>query len=122
MAEAICEGATSQGKTCEVIDANNVIAIMSDACALAVGSSTRMKRPLPKVKQLISEMNFPNGIPAVAFGSFGWSGEAPDEIAKGLEDKGCKVIDTPLKVKDYPNAEQLEACRKLGVKLAAACD
>lgn len=121
MAEAICEGVTSKGKMCEVRDAKDVESV-GDACALAVGSSTRMKKPLPKVKQILSEMAPLDGIPTAAFGSFGWSGEAPDEIAKGLEEKGGKLVAIPLKVKDYPNAEQLEACRDLGVSLATACD
>ena len=121
MAEAICKGVTSKGKICEVVDAKDVNGI-GDACALAVGSSTRMKKPLPKVKQILAEMKPLEGIPTAAFGSFGWSGEAPDEIAKALKEKGGKLVDDPLKVKDYPNEEQLEACRDLGVNLATSCD
>ncbi len=121
MAEAICEGVTSKGKICEVRDAKEVESV-GDACAVAIGSSTRMKRPLPKVKQLLSELSALDGIPTAAFGSYGWSGEAPDEIAKELQEKGGKLVAAPLKVKDYPNAEQLEACRDLGVNLATACD
>ena len=121
MAEAICEGVTSKGKICEVRDAKDVESV-GDACAVAIGSSTRMKRPLPKVKQLLTEMGSLDGIPTAAFGSFGWSGEAPDEIAKILQEKGGKLVDNPLKVKDYPNEEQLEACRDLGVNLATSCD
>ncbi|MFW9979938.1 MAG: flavodoxin domain-containing protein [Candidatus Thorarchaeota archaeon] len=121
MAEAICEGVTSKGKICEVRDAKDVDSV-GDACALAVGSSTRMKRPLPKVKQLLSEMSPLEGVPTAAFGSFGWSGEAPDEIAKMLEEKGGRLVAAPLKVKDYPSADQLEACKDLGVNLATSCD
>ncbi len=120
MAQAICEGVKAKGKECELVDAKEFNGI-EGACALAVGSSTRMKRTLPKVKQILAEMSELNGIPTAAFGSFGWSGEAPDEIAKGLVGKGGKMIGEPLKVKDYPNEEQLAACSKLGEDLADAC-
>ncbi len=121
MAEAICEGVTSKGKICEVIEAKDMNTV-SDACAVAFGSSTRMKRPLPKIRQILSELEPLEGRPAVSFGSYGWSGEAPDEIAQLIEAKGGKLVAEPLKVKDYPNPEQLELCKDLGVTLATACD
>ena len=80
MAEAICEGVTSAGAECEVIDAKEFNGL-GDICAVAIGSSTRMKRVLPKVKQIIAELTDLKGLPAAGFGSYGWSGEAPDEIS-----------------------------------------
>ena len=48
MAEAICEGVKSEGVECEVVEAKKFSGLNS-ACALAVGSSTRMKRTLPRL-------------------------------------------------------------------------
>ena len=121
MADAICEGATSAGKACEVIEAKEFQGI-EDTCAIAVGSSTRMKRTLPKVRQILSELSSLNGLPAATFGSYGWSGEAPDVIATELEKLGAKLIENqPIKAKDYPNEEMLEKCKELGKSLANSC-
>jgi flavorubredoxin len=120
MANAICEGTTSKGKECEVVDAKDFQGL-GDACGLAVGSSTRMKRPLPKVRQVIAELKPLEGLPVVAYGSYGWSGEAPAEIAGLLKDKGGTQVGEPLRVKDHPSPEALEKCRELGAALADSC-
>lgn len=121
MADAIAEGVVAAGKECEVVDASDFNGI-GDACAIAVGSSTRMKRTLPKVRQAMAEFQPLNGLPAAAYGSYGWSGEAPGLIAQELEGKGAKLVDgQPLSAKDYPNEEMLDKCRALGKTLADAC-
>jgi flavodoxin I len=121
MAEAICEGATSTGAECIVIDAKD-FAGLDGFCALAVGSSTRMKKVLPMVKRVLSELQELNGLPAAAFGSYGWSGEAPDEIAARLKELGGTLVtDQPIKAKDYPGEQILADCRNLGQKLAGSC-
>ena len=121
MAEAICEGAKTAGAECEVIDAKEFSGI-TDLCALAVGSSTRMKKVLPMVKRILAELPDLNGLPAAGFGSYGWSGEAPDEIENKLKELNAEiVIDQPIKAKDYPGESVLEECRNLGIILADKC-
>jgi flavorubredoxin len=121
MAEAICEGAISAGAECEVIDAKEFSEI-TDFCALAIGSSTRMKRVLPMVKRILSELPDLKELPSAAFGSYGWSGEAPDEITNKLVELNAEVIiDAPIKAKDYPGESVLEECRNLGTRLAEKC-
>ena len=121
MAEAICEGVKAAGKECEVVDAQNFNGL-GDFCALAVGSSTRMKRVLPMVKRILAELTPLNGLPVASFGSYGWSGEAPDEIMNRLlELGGSQVIDHPIKAKDYPGEENIEECHNLGKRLSEVC-
>ncbi len=121
MAEAICEGVRSQGATCDLIVATNFVDV-GDACALAIGSSTRMKRTLPKTRQILAELKDLGGIAAAGFGSYGWSGEAPGFISQELEKLGAKMVEgQPLRVKDYPNEENLQACKALGRKLVEGC-
>lgn len=121
MAEAICEGVRSTGKECQLIDAQEFNGL-DEYCAVAVGSSTRMKHVLPMVKRILSELSPLNGLPVAAFGSYGWSGEAPDEIINRLlELDGTKIIDHPIKAKDYPGETILEECRNLGRKLSDSC-
>ena len=120
MAEAICEGAKSAGADCDLV---NALAFngLDDACALAIGASTRMKRPLPKVRQIISELQPLDGKPVAAFGSYGWSGEAPGYIGQQLESLGGVLVDSPLRVKDYPDDAGIEACMRIGKRLAESC-
>ncbi len=121
MAEAICEGVTSAGIECEVIDAKEFNGL-ADFCAFVIGSSTRMKRVLPMVKRILSELTDLKGLPAAGFGSYGWSGEAPDEITNRLIELNAEiVIDKPIKAKDYPGESVLEECRNLGTLLAEKC-
>jgi flavorubredoxin len=122
MAEAIGEGARSAGADCEVIEARQFKGL-GDACAFAIGSSTRVKKVLPKVKQILADLSGLDGKPAAAFGSYGWSGEAPDIISKRLAELGAKLIEgQPLKAKDYPSSTILEQCKELGQNLAKKCE
>ena len=121
MAEAICEGAVSAGAECLVIDAKEFVGL-DDICGIALGSSTRMKKTLPMVRRILSQLSALNGLPAAAFGSYGWSGEAPDEISVKLLEAGASLVEEkPIKAKDYPSDSVLEQCRALGGKLAEKC-
>ena len=121
MAEAICEGVTAAGAECEIIDAKEFSGT-TGFCALAIGSSTRMKRVLPMVKRILSELPDLKGFPAAGYGSYGWSGEAPDEIDSKLKELNAEiVIEQPIKAKDYPGESVLEECRNLGTTLAEKC-
>ena len=121
MAEAICEGVTSAGAEGVLIEAKEFSGL-GDACALVLGSSTRMKRILPMIKRILSELPPLNGLSAGAFGSYGWSGEAPDEIAAKLAELGATLVDQkPIKAKDYPSDSILEECRALGTRLVENC-
>ena len=121
MAEAICEGAASSGVECVVYDAKEFPGF-GDICGLALGSSTRMTRTLPMVKRILSELPPLKGLPAAAYGSYGWRGEAPDEIAAKLAEAGASLVESnPIKAKDYPSDSVLDQCRALGGKLASGC-
>ena len=121
MAEAVCEGVKERGAVCDLIEAADFGGV-SGYCALAIGSSTRMKRVLPMVKRLLAELPNLDGLHAAGFGSYGWSGEAPDEIANRLGELGATLVgERPLKAKDYPGEESLEACRELGRNLVERC-
>lgn len=121
MAQAICEGARSEGRECELIEAASY-QNLEDVCAVAVGSSTRIKKPLPAVREVLSSMTSLSGLAAASFGSYGWSGEAPEIIADILRSKGARIIqDEPLRAKDYPGEEKLDECRALGRRLAKEC-
>lgn len=121
MAEAVCQGARSAGAECEVVAARD-FSSLDGFCAVAMGSSTRMKRPLPRVREILSELKGVDGMPAAAFGSYGWSGEAPDIVSDLLRGLGARLVEgQPVKAKEYPDEESLQKCRDLGVTLARSC-
>jgi flavorubredoxin len=81
-----------------------------------------MKRPLPEIRRVLSEIADLRGVSAASFGSYGWSGEAPDVIADCLKEVGAILVENPpLKAKDFPSEEKLEECRGIGRKLAREC-
>ena len=121
MAEAIFEGVNSAGGEGILVAAKDFSGI-GDSCGIAVGSSTRMKRTLPMIKRALSELPSLQGIAGAAFGSYGWSGEAPDEIAGKLSELGATLVDEkPIKAKDFPSQSILDECKALGTRLVDKC-
>jgi flavorubredoxin len=53
-----------------------------------------------------------------AFGSYGWSGEAANEISKLLEDYEMDVIKPNMRIKRQPSSEGIEECKQLGKQIA----
>jgi flavorubredoxin len=57
--------------------------------------------------------------PGAAFGSYGWSGEAPKLVVEIMKNKfEMKVVKAPLVVKYAPDQNILDQCRVLGKQLA----
>ncbi|GAX73888.1 hypothetical protein CEUSTIGMA_g1338.t1 [Chlamydomonas eustigma] len=57
-------------------------------------------------------------LPCGVFGSFGWSGEAVDEMEQRLKDAGFKFAFSPIRVKFRPTAKDLQVCEESGRELA----
>ena len=121
MADAIVEGAIS--RNVDAVSMNfheaNIEDLMS-ADAIALGSSTfhyKMLPPMEKFIESLSKLNAKGKVGA-AFGSYGWSGEAPVMIAEKMRALGMKVIDPVLRVQYAPAEKDLEECKRLGKDLA----
>ncbi|MBU3965789.1 MAG: flavodoxin domain-containing protein [Euryarchaeota archaeon] len=121
MADAIVEGAIS--RNVDAISMNFHEAKIEDlksADAIAVGSSTfhyKILPPMEKFIESLSKLNAKDKVGA-AFGSYGWSGEAPGLIAEKMRAIGMKVIDPVLRVQYAPAEKDLEECKRLGKDLA----
>ncbi|MEM2922267.1 MAG: FprA family A-type flavoprotein, partial [Candidatus Bathyarchaeia archaeon] len=60
-----------------------------------------------------------NGKVGAAFGSYGWSGEAPRLVLEIMKNRfGMRVIEPPLLVKYKPDSQALSRCRELGIAIA----
>lgn len=56
------------------------------------------------------------------FGSYGWSGEAPDLVGERLTGLGLKAIDTSFKFKFVPSQEDLERAKEFAQKIIKDLD
>jgi len=123
MAEAVAEGARSvQGVEVELKYYARPEEL-DEAAAIIFGVPTYYHDITLPIKQVMEEaarasVNLKGKIGA-AFGSYGWSGEAPKQILEILKNRfGMKPVEPPISVLYEPNKEQLEKCRELGKTVA----
>lgn len=121
MADAIVEGA--QSRNIDAVARNFHEAKIEDlksADAIALGSSTFYYKMLPPMEKFIEGLSKANakGKIGAAFGSYGWSGEAPIMIAEKMRELGMDVIDPVLRIQYQPVEKDLEECKRLGKDIA----
>ncbi len=121
MADAIVEGAKSRNVDAKAVNFHEArIEDMKAADAIAIGSSTFYYKMLPPMEKFIESLEKAKVADKVgaAFGSYGWSGEAPVMIAEKMRDIGMKVIDPVLRVQYAPAEKDIEECKRLGKDIA----
>jgi flavodoxin I len=122
MAEAIAKGIESMNvdvKAISFYDAKSEE--LNEAEAIAVGSSTFYYKMLPPMEKFINETlaaTNPKGKIGAAFGSYGWSGEAPIVIAEKMREMGMTVMDPVLRILHTPTDKDLQECKRLGIDIA----
>jgi flavorubredoxin len=122
MAKAIVEGAKKDNLQ---VDLNFRVEPqeLNGFDAIIIGAPTYHQEMPLDFKELFEEasaqgINLKGKIGA-AFGSYGWSGEAPKNILEIMENKfEMQVIEPPLLAKYTPNEKMLNECRELGKKIA----
>ncbi len=127
MAKAVGEGLLESGMEYKLMSLktfhhSDVMGEFSDAKALICGSATHNNGMLPLMAEFLTYMKGlrPQNRIGAAFGSFGWSGEAPREIQKVLEEAKLETPAEPVRVKNVPRHEDLAACKELGRNMAEA--
>jgi flavodoxin I len=123
MAKAVAEGAKS-GSNVEVelnyhVDAES----LGSYDAILVGSPTYHHDAPIDFKNLFEEAAVRGislkGKIGAAFGSYGWSGEAPKLIVEIMKYKfEMQIAEEPLLAKYVPDQNVLYACRALGAKVS----
>ena len=121
MAEAIAEGAKSRNLDVEIksfYDWKPEEAAAADA--IAMGSSTFHYTILPPIEKFLDAMVKAGikGKVGVAFGSYGWSGEAPGMIADKMRKGGMEILDPVLRVQYKPSDKDIKECNRLGKDIA----
>jgi flavorubredoxin len=123
MAKAVAEGA----KTVQGIDTEIAYRIavqnLAGFDALAFGVPTYHHDMPLNIKNLLEEAAFKKivlkGKIGAAFGSYGWSGEAPRLVLEILKNKfEMEIVEPPLLIKYTPDHDGLEKCKEFGRKVA----
>ena len=109
----------------EMLDIENIPlaeldAKLTEADAILVGSPTINQNTLLPVYKLFALINpiRDKGKPAGAFGSFGWSGEAPKIIAENLRNLKLKVFDETAGFKFLPGSSKKDSLIDFGRRFA----
>lgn len=127
MARAVADGATGAGMSVKVMKLgechrSDVVTEMLDAKAVILGSSTLNNNLLPRMADLLCYVKGLRFAPkvAAAFGSYGWGGEAVKQLNEAMTEMKFNVIDPGLRVQYVPTECDLDNCRQLGGRVAAA--
>jgi flavorubredoxin len=94
-----------------------------DYDAIVVGAPTYHHAMTVGIKNLfekaaVKNINLKDKVGA-AFGSYGWSGEAPKLVNELLKNRfEMRIIETPLHVRYVPDSAGLDKCREFGKKIA----
>jgi flavodoxin I len=122
MAEAIANGIGSKNIDVKAVSFYDIKPEeLNEAEAIAIGSSTFYYRMLPPMEKFINETlaaTNPQGKIGAAFGSYGWSGEAPIIIAEKMREMGMNVVDPVLRILHTPTEKDLQECKRLGIDIA----
>lgn len=125
MAKAVVDGARSvSGVDVQLsIDFEVTSADLAGADAIVVGMPTYHHDMTQSTKKMFEDAAVQgvalNGKIGAAFGSYGWSGEAPRLILEILANKfEMDVVKQPLLIKYAPDDAGLAKCRALGRQIA----
>lgn len=124
LAEQIAEGLKAEGMETKLMDVSEMSVegaadILTASSVFAVGSPTVNKDVLKPVWDVLLSLSSlaMKDTKVVAFGSYGWSGEAVPFMEQRLKELGCDVISS-LKVKFRPIEGDLKQAYELGKTLA----
>ena len=123
MAKAVAEGASRvEGVEVELKRSVNPEEL-ADYDAIVIGVPTYNHRTPPVVDKLLEELAIRNvdlkGKIGAAFGSYGWSGEAPRLVLEVMKNKfEMNVIEPPLLVRYSPDEVGLKKCLEFGENIA----
>ncbi len=124
IAMRLADGAASGGAEVRVFHLRKdswteIMTEVLDAKSIAIGSPTIHNGLFPPVAGFLAYLKGlkPQKKKALAFGSYGWNGNAVKEVQKVLEELKFNTME-PFMVKFNPTKEELEKAFKLGVELA----
>ncbi|MCK5113570.1 MAG: flavodoxin domain-containing protein [Phycisphaerae bacterium] len=125
MARAIEEGLSDGGAKVKMFPMHDshrsdVITDLLEAGGFVVGSATMNNGILPSIADVMCYLKGlkPRNLVGGAFGSYGWSGEAPKILNATLEEMGVEIAAAPLRVMYVPDDKQISKSREFGLNIA----
>jgi len=123
MAKAIAEGARTVQEAEVELKRHESPWSLDSFDAMLIGAPTYQHTMTNNIEKFLEEVAFHKinlkGKIGTAFGSYGWSGEAPRMVLEVMENKfDMKVLKPPLLIKYTPDEKGLEECHKLGKNVA----
>jgi flavorubredoxin len=129
MAQAIAEGIREESSSTTVKlfnaskeDKNDILTEMFRSKAVLVGSptiNTGFSYAIAGILEMARGLKFKNK-KAAAFGSYGWSGDAPKLISKHLEEAGFQIVCEDIRKLWVPDDADFKDCVEYGRKFAEA--
>ena len=127
MAYAICSGLEENGVPTRIMSVKSnhhstVMTELADCGAVLAGSPTHNNTILPLVAAQLTYMKGLRPLNRIggAFGSFGWSGEAPKQLQEHLTDMHMDMPVEPVKCSWRPDRDVLKACYDMGKTISEA--
>ena len=122
MAQAVAEGAKSISEVRVDLSFHIETSDLTNYDALIIGAPTyRKEMPIDfknifeeAIKQKISL----KGKIGAAFGSYGWSGEAPKLVLELMQKLEMTITEPPILAKYAPDQAMIENCRNLGKRIS----
>lgn len=123
MANAIAEGAKNAGNAEVELNYHVEAEELDKFDAILVGAPTYHHNITMGIKNLFEEAAAKGislkGKVGAAFGSYGWSGEAPKFVLEIMKNKfEMRVVEPPLLVKYEPDQNMLGLCRDFGRRVS----
>ncbi len=105
---------------CEQTDPNHLVATLSQCDGFIIGSPTLGGHAPVQIQTALGLIlaSVPKTKLVGVFGSYGWSGEAIDELERKLKDANYAFGFEPLQVRFSPDAAALEACAAAATRFA----
>lgn len=127
LAQAIAKGMTKAGVAvesinCEFADLAEIEAAVHKCDGFIIGSPTlggHMPTQVQTALGIVLSTTTKTKLAGV-FGSYGWSGEAVDEIESKLQDAGYRLGFETIRVKFKPDDATLQTCKEAGTDFAQA--
>lgn len=98
--------------------------LINRAKYFGIGSPTLNRSAVPPIMNLISTIDAINSSNkcAFVFGSYGWSGEAVEQISQYLKSMRVKTFNDGLRIKFLPSNDELNKAKQFGIDFAAIID
>lgn len=126
MAKAICAGISKAGVEYKLMHVrrnhhSDIVREVLTSRVLAIGSPTINEGIFPSVSLVLAYLKglHPMKKKGVAFGSYGWGGEAIQAMNNEMKACGLQVMEEGLGVMYVPGTEDLDGCFALGERIAA---